>query len=44
MRWPDGNGEADAAADARLLAGLHVIDGEAVFLHALLVVVEIGVA
>ena len=38
-----GNGEADAAADARLLARLHVIDGEAVFLDPLLVVIEVGI-
>ena len=38
-----GNGEADAAADAGLLARLHVVDREAVFLDPLLVVVEIGV-
>ena len=38
-----GDGEADAAADARLLARLHVIDREAVFLDPLLVVIEIRV-
>ncbi len=38
-----GNGEADAAADPRLVARLHMIDRDAVVLHPLFVVIEIGI-
>ena len=38
-----GNREADAPSDPRLLTRFHMIDGDPVFLHPLLVVIEIGI-